>query len=399
MKYLVTTTLTCFIIVLHAYSQKSEVVSDTLRAHALNVYMPASDHIKREIPYINYVRDRKDADVYIITTSQNTGSGGSKYTYYITGQYEFSGMTDTITFESNPDETTAMIREKQVSTLKMSLMRYVARTPLSQYIDINFNQLLSETVVTDKWDSWIFRINIEGNLRKSGNVSETAANGNLNINRTTSALKFNLNLDYYYEKNIYDYGFDIIKSKNKIKSLDGIIVKSISDHISIGGVFAIGASTFANEALAIVAMPAIEFDLFPYSQSDRRQFRFLYKAGYRYLKYEETTIFGETKDKYWLHILTGDFEMIEKWGAAYFDLSYSNPFDDWSNNSLSFGAAANIRVFKGLFFTVSGRAIYYQESLFDEWNYDTSFGLSYTFGSIYNNVVNPRFGYYRNDIY
>lgn len=33
------------------------------------------DHIRREITYVNWVRDRADADVHLIITSQNTGGG------------------------------------------------------------------------------------------------------------------------------------------------------------------------------------------------------------------------------------------------------------------------------------------------------------------------------------
>ncbi len=41
--------------------------SDSLRKDALAVYMEANDYIRKEIPYINYVRDIRDASVYILT--------------------------------------------------------------------------------------------------------------------------------------------------------------------------------------------------------------------------------------------------------------------------------------------------------------------------------------------
>ena len=47
--------------------------SDSLRKDALNVYMDASDYLKKEIPFINYVRDIKDADLIIISTHGHTG--------------------------------------------------------------------------------------------------------------------------------------------------------------------------------------------------------------------------------------------------------------------------------------------------------------------------------------
>ena len=124
-----------FILVLSfcsAYSQETANRSDTLRKYALNVFMNASDYIRKEIPYVNYVRDIKDAGVYILSTNQGTGSGGYEFTYFLVGQNENAGMRDTISFVTSPDETQDEIRIKEVKTLKMALMRYIIKTPLYQ---------------------------------------------------------------------------------------------------------------------------------------------------------------------------------------------------------------------------------------------------------------------------
>ncbi|NLA48263.1 MAG: hypothetical protein GX876_02240, partial [Bacteroidales bacterium] len=61
------------LIILQSYSRGAVLPADTLRKNAINVYMESSDFIRKEIPYVNYVREIKDADVYIISTRQNTG--------------------------------------------------------------------------------------------------------------------------------------------------------------------------------------------------------------------------------------------------------------------------------------------------------------------------------------
>ncbi|HOO98698.1 MAG TPA: hypothetical protein PK766_03990, partial [Bacteroidales bacterium] len=132
-------------------AQSPQPSSDTLRKDALNVFMESTDYIRKEIPFVNYVRDTKDAGVYIISTSQGTGSGGREYTYFFVGQNKYAGMKDTLSFTSSPDETDEILRQKQVKTLKMGLMRYVAKTPLASHMNIFFNEPLSETVSTDKW--------------------------------------------------------------------------------------------------------------------------------------------------------------------------------------------------------------------------------------------------------
>ncbi|NMC41994.1 MAG: hypothetical protein GYA43_12635, partial [Bacteroidales bacterium] len=140
---------------LTAVAQEPELNHENIRKDALNVYMDANDYIRKEIPYINYVRDIREADVYIISTNQAAGSGGTQYTYFISGQNRFAGMADTVYFTSSPDDTQDFIRQQQVKVLKMGLMRYVAKTPLARYLNVSFSLPLSETVTTDKWNNWV----------------------------------------------------------------------------------------------------------------------------------------------------------------------------------------------------------------------------------------------------
>jgi hypothetical protein len=139
--------------------------SDTLRKDALNIFMNADDYTKKEITFVNYVRDIRDAQVYIITSSRGTGSGGTEFTYFLVGQKEFDGMTDTIVVMTNPDDTQDAMRAKRVRALKMGLMRYVVKTPLANYIDVRFTVPMKETVTTDKWNSWVFRTSMSGYIQ------------------------------------------------------------------------------------------------------------------------------------------------------------------------------------------------------------------------------------------
>ncbi len=127
-------------------AQEETALPDTIRKDALNLYMRVSDHVRREIPYVNYVRDIKEADVYVISTSQATGAGGREYTYFFTGQRKFAGMADTLRFSSSPDDTQDIVRTKEIQTLQMGLMRYVAKTPLSQFMEVRFNQPVEQTI-------------------------------------------------------------------------------------------------------------------------------------------------------------------------------------------------------------------------------------------------------------
>jgi hypothetical protein len=94
-------------------------------------------------------------------------------------------MRDTLSFVTGPDETQDEIRKKEVNTLKMGLMRYVAKTPLSKYMNISFTEPLSETVSTDEWNSWVFKTSIYGFLQAEKTYSDSYVSGNISASRIT----------------------------------------------------------------------------------------------------------------------------------------------------------------------------------------------------------------------
>ena len=399
-------------IFINSFSQDQPSDADTLRKDALNVFMESSDFIRREIPYVNYVRDIKDAGVYIISTSQNTGSGGLEYTFFFVGQNKYQGMADTLSFTSTPDETSEVTRQKQVNILKQGLMRYVAKTPLARYMKITFSEPLSETVSSDKWNSWVFRSSLSGYLQGQKTYNSQYLSGNINASRITENWKVNLKtgLSQNDEKYIINDS-TTITGVNSSKYFSGLVVKSLSDHWSVGGTASLGSSSYSNEKFYVNMMPGIEFDVYPYSESTRHQLRILYTAGYSYINYMDTTIYNKIRESLWSHSLSASYEVVQKWGNINFVAEYRNFFHDWSKNNLSLTAYLDLRIAKGLTvsFVGSGSMVHDQLGLVREgltvdqillqrkeqatqFEYFTSFGFTYTFGSIYNNVVNPRFG-------
>ncbi len=379
--------------------------------------MSASDYIKKEIPYINYVRDIKVADVYIISTSENTGSGGNVSTFFIVGQGKYAGMADTLKCNSSPDETYDIIRAKEVKTLKMGLMRYVAKTPLAQFMNINFTEPLSETVSSDKWNSWVYSASLQAFSYGQRTYGDSYMYGNLSANRITEKSKFQSSVGINLEKTRNTFhNPETNTDTTYIKSTrdgDGYLsyVKSINDHWSAGGSASFQTSIYSNYVFSMKISPGIEYDIFPYSVSTRRKLTLLYFAGIEVNNYiDETTRFKQ-KEAVGYHSLSASLSYIQKWGSVSSSLSWNNYFFDFSYYNLSLYTSASIRIFKGLSFNVYGSiaSVHNQISIprgdqtledvllhrkiqATNYSYSTSFGFSYTFGSIYNNAVNPRFG-------
>ncbi|MCJ7446641.1 MAG: hypothetical protein MUO72_03010 [Bacteroidales bacterium] len=402
------------LLALQSFSQGQSTQSDTLRKDALNVFMEATDYIKKEIPFINYVRDRKVADVYIIWTQESTGSGGSVSTFFIVGQGKFSGMADTVKCNISPDETADIKRTKEVKGLKMGLMRYVLKTPLSEYMNINFSQPLNETVSSDKWNSWVYSANLYAYLSGQSTSKINYLSGSLSANRITEKSKFesSLSLDIENDKIIYKRVDSDTTYKSTYKRRSGYLsyVKSINNHWSAGASLNIFSFTYSNHDLSINVAPGIEYDIFPYTESTRRLVTFLYKVGLEINYYTEETDRFKTKETVPFHSLAAHMSYIQKWGSVSSTLTWNNYFFDWSYNRLRLYTITRLRIFKGVQFNISGSfsLIHDQISLplggasledillrrkeqKTTYSYYTSIGLTYTFGSIYNNVVNPRF--------
>jgi hypothetical protein len=398
-----------------AFSQEQSQ-SDTLRKDALNVYMDATSYIKQEIPFINYVRDRKVADLVIISAYEPTGSGGGKATFYLEGQGSYKGMNDTIHYNSYPDDTNDMSRQKEVKTLKMGLMRYIMKTPLAKYIDINFSEPITEDVSSDKWNNWVFRTRVNGFGFCSESSDYLSLSGNISANRVTSEWKMGLsahtNMNIRQFRWIDDDTGEELSETNRRKSFnfDGYIVKSLGEHWSAGINSSFSGSLFSNYMAHFELKPGVEYNIFPYSESTSKQFRILYLVGPVYNNYYDTTKYFRKNEFIGQQSLVASYMIIKKWGDISLDVSWDNYLHDFNLNRLTISGYVSLQVIKGLKIDFGGSYAFIHDQInlrkgsastedvllsrremSTTYSYDVSVGISYTFGSIYNNVVNPRF--------
>jgi len=400
----------------HAFAQDLEKTAGSLKNDALTVYISASeedlstDFIRKEIPVINHVRDPKDAQVYIIVTSQQTGAKGTEYTFFLIGQHEFYGLADPLKYISSPDNTLEKTMDAQVHTLKMGLMRYILRTPLSDYTEIRFKDGIEEHILDDPWNNWVIRLFLGGTLRGEKSNKYTNIWGGFNIARVTEAWKMEFSADFGRAVEKFETDEGEITSLNQIKVMDALAVKSLGEHWSIGAKAHLGSFTYSNYRLKYYVFPGIEYNIFPYAESTRKQVRMMYSTGPVFHHYFDTTIYDKMNEQLWGHRLDIAAEVIQKWGSLEAYLGWKNYFHDWSKNNLAFRGSMNIRIAKGLQVRFSGgvsmihnqlslvkggasteEILLRQKELATQYSFFTDLTIFYTFGSIYSSVVNPRF--------
>ncbi len=375
------------------------------------------DFFRTEIPFVDYVRNRQDAALNVFITRQRTAAGANAFTLNFIGQKQLAGSSDSLQVLTPDAATEDEIRRALARTIKLGLVRYVARSPLGERLQVTLLPAVSaaskpSTVAArDPWNFWVFRTRANGFFNGEKSQRFTNLSGGTSANRTTEAWKLNasLNGDYGEQKFTFSNGSKFANYSHSY-GLSELVVKSLGPHWSAGQRASASSSTFLNQKLATRFAPAVEYNLFPYSESTRRQLTFQYSAGINYFSYEDTTIFDKLSEVRPDHLLTTSLGLKQPWGSVSTSIEAANYLDDFSKRRLVLFTSLDLRVFKGLSINLFSSAslvrdqlhlvkgdlsdediLLRQRQLATSYRYFASVGASYTFGSALNNVVNTRF--------
>lgn len=369
-----------------------------------------TDYIKKEIPFINYVRDRLEAQVHVLVTVEPTGSGGSQYTLDFIGQQDFTNLRDTLHYRSRPLDTQEKIRSGLVKILKLGLVRYLAKTPLADQVSVSLDKPMDTTSVKDKWDYWVFSAGLNTYLSGQQSARQTYFSNSVSARRVTTEWKTSLSANTNYSENSFDVENRTITSISRSHGFNGSQVKGLGEHWSLGLFGSANSSTFGNTKSSLDAAPGVEYNIFPYSQSTRRRWSLVYKLHYSHFEYAEETVFDKLSESLWNEALSVTLNAKERWGSSTLSIEGSHYLHDFTKKRLDLLGSLSLQIWEGLSINISGSysmirdqislpkgsatledILLYRKELASHFNYSTSFGLSYTFGSIYSNVVNPRF--------
>jgi hypothetical protein len=388
------------------------------RTDAVRVFLdcPPCDHnyIRTEITFVSYVRDRTDADVHLLITTQGTGGGGVQYSLKFIGLGRFKGVDNSLTYSAPQNATPDDRRRKLASLLKLGLVRYVTETSLVSQLTLGFVQEAGTAIAapaSDPWNFWVFRIGGNGGFDGEQSTTLRTVAMSFSANRTTEMWKVNLNGGGSYRSERFDVEDDeTLTAVRRSYDARALITRSLTKHWSAGATGAFSASTYANYDLRTRIGPGIEYNLFPYPESTRRILTLLYTVGLQTADYSEETVYGKLDETLVDHQFELSMGLRQPWGtaSASFETShYLNRPDKWRVGG--FGAV-DVRLFKGFSIFLDGRVsrrrdqlslrrgeattediLIRQRELATDYAYDFGFGVSYSFGSIFNSVVNPRF--------
>jgi hypothetical protein len=364
------------------------------------------------------MRDRQSSEIFMQLTRLSTGNGGSAYTLTHTGKFEGMTISDTLNFFVEPNVSDNTRRKAILTNVKRALLPYIINTYLIDNIDYQIAESIQEikTEVEDPWDAWVFSVGANGNIQSQSNSQNTNINLRTNVNRTTDDDKFYTSFRY----NESNSKFNILKEDGEIDTtIRGtnysfrnrtLYVHSLNEKWSAGFFASYLKSIFSNYNHSLSFSPAIEYNIYPYSEAAKRQFALRYEVGIQYNDYVDSTFLLQTNELLFKHNFSVDFSVINDWGNLELDI-FTNHFINrpkyWSigiNPNIEVNLLKGLSIDMGAFYSITKDLIQIPKgslSLEDvllqnrqlntNFNFEIYFGINYRFGSSINNVVNTRF--------
>jgi hypothetical protein len=407
-----------------------ELPPSSQEQRALRVYLDCSGRrrgicdlslYRQQITFVNWVREPQDAQTLVILTSQDSG-GGRRYTLDFLGQQSLEGMEDQFTYDALVTDVEDETVRGLIGALRLGLVRYMAAAGLGEGIDVQVAGArqaaeASQQQVSpqeDPWNFWVFDIEVDASLQSEDLQTQKDLGFGLSANRTTEAWRFNLGADGDFEREEFELPEDdgsvtTITNDQDRWDLSALAVKTLSAHWGGGAELVANNSTQLNRKLLVGLGVGVEYNYFPYTESNRRVLLARYVVNTSRVTYQDTTVFDQLEETVFQHEVSLNYEAREPWGNANIGMGLSQYLDRTDAWSFDVRGDIRYRVFRGFSVNVEGHfrrvhdQIYLsQEDLSEEdillgrrrlpteSELELQIGVSFSFGSIFNNAVNER---------
>lgn len=374
------------------------------------------DYLITELPFALWTQDRLDADIHLLITRIGTASGGGEYTFTFLGQRRFATRVDTLVSFVPPNSSDELRRREVARVIKIGLAPFALRLPGGERFAVQYTAPANAPAapalssLDDPWDFWVYRLRLNGGGNAESRSSAYEVNANVNASRVTEVWKVSFNAGQQYRDSRFTLS-DGSERRFFLRSADASarVVRSVTDHWSVGTRAGTAFSEFSNTQASGSLDVSAEYNWYPWSQATSRQLIALVAVGGRYNDYYATTIYGRDAELRPVAraVLAGESRQV--WGTVDAQARYTRYLHDTRTYSVSFTGRTNFRLSRGLSLELRGDAakvndqlylprgdatddqvLTRQRALATAYRLSGSVGLSFTFGSIYNTIVNPR---------
>ena len=397
--------------------------SATAPGARLRVYLEACNcfeqFLRDEITWVDFVRQPQDADLQVLGNAVRTGAGGVERTLRFVGGGRYAGVDFPLRAVTPPNEPEDGQRRAVLSTMQVGLLNFAAREgmPAGLLLDVEApEQDVTAGPVVDRWNFWVLEIGAEAAVQAEETRRETAWEISVEANRVTHNWLVDFRADVEAETESFDLDDDDgggrrVEVTRRERAARLFLAKALGNHWSAGIDSDVQSSTFGNVDLSTQITPAVEYNFFPYSEYATRQLRIEYGIGAIHLRYNEVTLFDRLRETRPRQLLAATLEQRQPWGSIESRLEWSQYLHDLELSRLELEGEVSLRLVRGLALDIGGSASRIRDQislpkrgatpeevllrvreLQSGYEVQFSVGLSYSFGSIFNNIVNPRFG-------
>ncbi|MEJ1223948.1 DUF481 domain-containing protein [Sediminicola sp. 1XM1-17] len=370
-------------------------------------------YIQQEINFISHVRDQGLANVKLFIYDIANGSGGRTYRLEFTGEGSFADLENELSYDTTANMSSDEVRKGLVQRIKTGLLKYVIQSDVADNIDYSITKEglkeRQDINFDDPWNNWIFEVRGEVDVNSEASRNQFRYELGFESDRVTEKWRIRADLEMNRFSSKFENDGEEFASERERYSGFGSVVRSLSDHWSAGIFGGARHDTYTNLNVSLDLRPALEYNIFPYREVLRREIVFAYKIGYIFNDYMETTIFGKDKESLFSHSVDVQLRFRQPWGNIFTRIVASSFLNDWSKNRLQMDSYLSIRILKGLSVRFSGDLKLIQDQinlpagsasiedvLLQQKQIATNFeigfgvGISYTFGSAFNNIINTR---------
>jgi hypothetical protein len=371
--------------------------------------------LRQNVEFIDYVREPAVADLHVLVTTEGTGGGGRAWTLKFIGLGRRQGHDHTVTFTTPTTATGDERRHEFARYFSLGLVAYAAETPVAPQLSVTWRRPAEESAATetrDPWNFWVFRVSASGDVSGESLSRSRSYRASFSSSRTTEQWKIDIHGNTSVNTNRFEIDeTETIDSRSESWSAGTTFVKSVGGQWAVGARTSVSHSTFSNTDRSTSFSPGIEYNFFPYGEWSRRSLTVFYAAGGTNFAYQELTIFDRLQETVPNHSVSVNLQMRQPWGSLHVSSNLSQHLNRMERYRASIFGSADVRIVQGLSFSVFGEysqindqislpkggaseeeVLLRVRQLATSYSYYVSFGLSYSFGSIFNNVVNPRFG-------
>ena len=377
----------------------------------LKVYLDCrcdDNYIKQKTSFLEYVRDQDLADIEIIIRDIRTPTGTRSFEIQIDGNNEFKEISSSAIVFGFVTDTSGTLRDKLLNKLKLSLIPFLDKAKYVINIDINSN--FDEGIINDdKWKNWVFELSGSYNNDKEESRKTNRYEIEFEIDKLTEDWRIGMEISRNESNRKFISNDDVYISNRKTTSFRGRVIRSISDHFSAGIFLGAYQNTYENIDFNRYLEPALEYSFYPYKDVLSKEITLAYRIGTGKRNYIEKTIYGYETQKLTSQKLSLNIRYRQKWGNISSYLNATQFLNDGTKKRLSLRSDLDIRVFEGLAVRFSGNInlireqyslaagttsieelLLQQRQIATDYKTNFSIGLSYTFGSMYNSIINTR---------